>query len=761
MLRLPRLSARSALAIAGLLVILTSAPTARAALTREDVERAIRDATRYLKQEQRPDGSWEDANMQARTGTTSLVTLALLTAGEKPDSPAIRKALDHLRRFGPDELRSTYAIALQTMVYAAAEPERDQLRIAANVNWLEAAQIKPGQHGPPGCWTYSEVPSGGDNSNTQYALLGLNAAAEVGVPVKPEVWVLARFYWEKAQRRDGGWGYHAGDLLSTSSMSCAGISSLIITGSKRFQGAEYLQGALIHNCGHGAANPNLQRGIDWIAANFSVGQNFPMGQQWKHYFLYGLERAGRLGGIRFFGQHDWYRLGAEELVHTQDRLAGFWRGASETPVVATSFALLFLAKGRAPVLVNKLRHGPRGDWDNDPDDVRNLVGVVSRDWKNLLTWQVVDPAVASVADLLQAPIIFFNGHKIPEFNAQAKQNLRDYVQQGGFLFADACCSSPEFDSGFKQLMKQLFPEEEFKLRPLSDDHPVWRAKHLLTPGVYPLWGIEHGCRTVVIYSPKDLSCYWNQAERSPDNNAVILATRVGQNVVDYATGKELPADKLVVREVHNFQAAPAKRGALRIAKLQHAGQWNVAPLAVPNLMDALRRPPLSFDVVINHKELSPRDPSLIYYPLIYLHGRASFSFTKEDLDALRRHIEPGGGTLFADAACGSAAFDAAFRRFVAELLPGNPLVPIPRDDELCSTKVGFDLSDSQYTKAAGGHKDFPQLEGVKINGHWAIIYSRYDIGCALERHSGLDCKGYTYESALKIAANIVIYATLP
>ena len=310
-------------------------------------------------------------------------------------------------------------------------------------------------------------------------------------------------------------------------------------------------------------------------------------------------------------------------------------------------------------------------------------------------------------------------------------------------------------------MHELFPDQGFKLRPLSDDHPVWRAKHLLTSGAYPLWGIEHGCRTVVIYSPKDLSCYWNQAERSPTNTAVILATRVGQNIVDYATGRELPADKLVVREVHDFKVAPAQRNALRIAKLQHAGEWNVAPLAVPNLMEALRKPPLSFDVVINHKELSPRDPSLIYYPLIYLHGRAAFSFTKEDLDALRRHLEPGGGTLFGDSACGSPAFDAAFRRFVTELLPNNSLIPIPRDEELYSTKVGFDLADSQYTKAAGGGKDFPQLEGVKINGHWAIIYSKYDIGCALERHSGLDCKGYTYESALKIAANIVIYSTLP
>ena len=88
-------------------------------------------------------------------------------------------------------------------------------------------------------------------------------------------------------------------------------------------------------------------------------------------------------------------------------------------------------------------------------------------------------------------------------------------------------------------------------------------------------------------------------------------------------------------------------------------------------------------------------------------------------------------------------------------------MPIPKDDELYSTKVGFDLNDSQYTKAAGGGKDYPQLEGVKLGGHWAIIYSKYDIGCALERHTGIECKGYTYESALAIAGNVVQYASLP
>ena len=130
-----------------------------------------------------------------------------------------------------------------------------------------------------------------------------------------------------------------------------------------------------------------------------------------------------------------------------------------------------------------------------------------------------------------------------------------------------------------------------------------------------------------------------------------------------------------------------------------------------------------------------------------MHGRAAFAFSPEEIVLLRRHLEPGGGTFFADAACGSAAFDAAFRKFVAELLPDNPLVPIPHDDEIYTRKVGFDLANVQYSKAAGGRRDFPQLEGVKLDGHWAVIYSKYDLGCALERHQGLDCKGYSYESA--------------
>src|SRR5262249_29843836 len=153
------------------------------------------------------------------------------------------------------------------------------------------------------------------------------------------------------------------------------------------------------------------------------------------------------------------------------------------------------------------------------------------------------------------------------FGPEARKRLRQYVESGGFVFAEACCGSRAFDEGFRALMKQVFPEPEFALRPLADEHAVWRSRHLLRPGNPPLWGIGYGCRTVLISSPRDLSCYWNQLSRTPDLASVIHASQVGQNVVEYATGRELPADKLTARVATRFEADSPRRGALHIAKL--------------------------------------------------------------------------------------------------------------------------------------------------------------------------------------------------
>jgi Domain of unknown function (DUF4159) len=200
---------------------------------------------------------------------------------------------------------------------------------------------------------------------------------------------------------------------------------------------------------------------------------------------------------------------------------------------------------------------------------------------------------------------------------------------------------------------------------------------------------------------------------------------------------------------------------LRVGRLIHSGEWDIAPDAIPNLIESLRNTPAGSNLMVTEKDLFPSDPNLIYYSVFYFHGRTTGAFTAADFNAVRRQLERAGSTLFADADCGSPAFDAGFRRFVGTLLPKNPLVPIPTNDVLYTTTAGADLSQVQYTKAAGGHRDFPQLEGVKIKGHWAVIYSKYGIGCTLDHDHDGGCKGYSREDAAKIGRNVLIYSTLP
>ena len=220
------------------------------------------------------------------------------------------------------------------------------------------------------------------------------------------------------------------------------------------------------------------------------------------------DSSGRTTGIAWAPKRS---SGPEQALRI---LAGSAR--QENEMVATSFALLFLAKGRAPVLINKLRHSSGARTGTTTPTTFATWSRSSR-----TTGRTCSPGRSSTP----GPRRFRRCSRPRSFSSTAtkprssrrrpRRTSRRFVEQGGFIFADACCGSREFDRGFKRLMKELFPETSSSSRPCPTDHPVWRAKHLLAPDIHPLLGIEHGCRTVVIYSPADLSCYWNQTGAQP------------------------------------------------------------------------------------------------------------------------------------------------------------------------------------------------------------------------------------------------------
>ncbi len=769
-----------------LLMVLSLFVTAAAPARGEDalvekVRLAIKNGTGYLLGQQRDNGSWEISagDVQHPGGATSMALLALLNAGESPQSDAIQKGLNYLRTITSNH---TYIVALQTMAFAHAGEGKDRERIQRNVQWLIEAQQDSG-------WSYTKV-GGTDNSNTQYAVLGLHAGIEAGVHVDKNAVARIRKYM-LASQIGGGWGYNKrSGAGATMTMTCAGLCNLMITGMDLDVGKQHMEDGVITDCGKYDENGPVADALRWIGARFPAA--IQAGNVQRHfntafpfYCLYGIERTGRLTGRRFFSGHDWYEIGCSYLVGSQKGDSWQGSGLDGSPIVATSFALLFLAKGRTPVLLTKLAYGPRDyeGWNNKHSDARHLIEFASRELfkKMPLAWQIFDVRNSLkaesaggrrqlAAELLPSPIVYFNGHGDTRIGDRERDILKEYVENGGFLFAEACCGKEAFRRQFEKLLDDILPGSE--LRPLPDDHPIWTAsgKFLLTPNKpFPLYGVQHGCKWVAIFSPKPMAYYWEANDtKSVEGRA---AFQLAANIIAYATGLEPPRPRLTRMDIPNDDSKQrVRRGYLKVGQLRYApaggGDWRPAPKAMRNLMSEVRKAGL--DVVLETAEVFPSRPNVANYRFLYMHGRAGFEERAQDVENLRFNLKTGG-LLLADACCGSPAFDAAFRKFMQTLWAEEKLTlePIPPSDELFSAELNGQQIKTvrcRRPKADGKGVDPeyrqlpPFLEGIKHNGRWVVIYSKYDLGCALERHKSSDCLGHDYDSAVRLGRAAVLYA---
>lgn len=771
-------------------------------LTSEQVKGAISRGINYLSSQQTANGAFLTGGLGRGAypvGPTALATLSLLNAGMNVNDPVIRRALHYLRDF--HEPGGTYETSLMIMALVAAhEWDRDKLRLGSLAQKLEDMQTTRGRFA--GMWNYGRGQLGGgheDNSNTQFAILGLREAAIAGIHIKRRTWELTSEHFIDSQNEDGGWGYHAEDPNSTGSMTCSGIGCLVICDQMLGSSGNDLNADGTPKCCNQAPRSNraLRRGVQWLSRYFAVGINPGHGATWVLYYLYGVERAGRLSGQRFFGHHDWYREGASWLIDGQTLNDGSWNAtmtAIETDkVVASSFALLFLSKGLAPVLINKLNYGSPlegrkldddslPNWSQHPNDIRNLVEFTSGlpRWPKLLTFQEIDIqkvlAQGSVRDLLQAPILYISGVDDPKFTDAQVQLLKEYVEQGGFIFAVNNCNGSGFDDGIRSLAARIYASGDAQLKKLPPEHPIYRAEYPLDPEAIELWGVDFGCRTSFVYAPQDHSCLWDKWSFQPNPKRSVQFTgllmrsmKVGVNVVAYATGRE-PYDKLDAP--HEEAAAGTQvnieRGLLQVAKLRHTGDWDAAPRALHNVLLALNK--MSGLLASTHqKNLVPSDENLRSYPLAYMHGRTAFQLSPQEVSKLREYLN-GGAVLFSDACCGSPQFDQSFRALVQQLFPNQKFERIPITHELFSRGIGFDIRKVKRRIPQSGNltdpfdptlrEGEPYLEGIQIKGRYCVIYSKYDLSCALERQASVACAGYDHQDAVKIAVNVIRYALL-
>ncbi|HPZ83693.1 MAG TPA: DUF4159 domain-containing protein, partial [Thermogutta sp.] len=52
----------------------------------------------------------------------------------------------------------------------------------------------------------------------------------------------------------------------------------------------------------------------------------------------------------------------------------------------------------------------------------------------------------------------------------------------------------------------------------------------------------------------------------------------------------------------------------------------------------------------------------------------------------------------------------------------------------------------------------PELEGIRLEDRWVVIFSPYDLSCALERQQAIGCRGYSPEDAARIGINVLLYS---
>ena len=790
-------------------------------LSADAVRASIEGAIGFLEKQQTKQGSWKEYPGY-EPGTTALCTLALLTAGLDKNNPTVAKALEYLRGFSAIEQNQTYPISLQTMAFCLADPEEFKAEIQSNVAWLVERQMKT-RNEHAGGWSYigdHQESERSDNSNSQFAILALFEAELAGFTIDDAVWNSAEDYWLRMQNEDGSWGYRASSLnaagfpsgYGSGSMTCAGIAALAICSGVREASRARIEGDRAFCCEdvEDEIAVRISRGLNWLGKHFSVKTNPGRAEgsdSYFFYYLYGLERVGRLTANRFVGQSDWYREGAEVLLRRKGVLSDFWNAQKDfanNNCVTTSFALLFLSKGRWPTLVSKLKYGEEDYWNEHPNDLAHLTERVEKEWDQRLVWQTIDSRKATVDDLLQTPILVISGTidptpKNPDEEKRLVQNLRGYLEQGGFIFAEALDGDVSFEKGFRELMRKALDEDGAEFRLLEPTHPIWSADRLV-PAEYarPIYGVDFGCRTSVAFVPAfrpergadgaapsvfgdrpSLSCLWEAATKRPRGAASTnppstkaleeqeAAFILGVNICAYATNRQMKFKDEIAADVgEELEKNKDAHNSLFAGILECGGGSSCAPRAIPNLMKTIRsRLGVPTQLYVPHASLKNDD--VFDYPTLFMHGRNSFSFTEEERKRLRLYFERGG-FLFVNAVCASASFQKSFEEEIEAVLPDEPLVDVPHDDPLFTGKYGgFKIEKLQYRsqKTDGERKtttettdSAPKLRGIARNGRWILLFSPYDVSCALENSVATNCEGLTQKSAFYLATNILFYA---
>ncbi|QDV50621.1 prenyltransferase/squalene oxidase repeat-containing protein [Gimesia fumaroli] len=338
------------------------------AQTDEEVTDSRLKGVEFLKSQQQEDGSWEYEGHPV--GITALCTMALLENGIPVNDPVIQKGREFVLKES-DKLKSTYDLALAILLLSRVGDREDKVQIRRFAARLIAGQTTTGG------WTYScplasasslNNPrarpklgtSPGDNSCTQFAVLGLWTASRSNINIENSMIGVARRFVE-TQNEDGGWSYKLPTEEmkepSKNSMTLAGLFCLTVARAAKIRAlqeeqekdgesraTEQKEGETL------VSDPIFAKGLE-MAGKYASG----ISTSSARYFLWSTERVGVLLGLEQLGDTDWFSKGASALIKTQKE-DGSWEN-SRGKLADTSFAILFLRKANLGSDISRMLNG--------------------------------------------------------------------------------------------------------------------------------------------------------------------------------------------------------------------------------------------------------------------------------------------------------------------------------------------------------------------------------------------------------------------